>query len=95
MEAKRKSKEEIFLSLSRVIENFLQVSREKDLRQKPEITLNASIIDDLGIDSLELMELAGAIEKELETTLTLEEMATAKTIGDVVDLIYNLTVSKS
>ncbi|OGW84477.1 MAG: hypothetical protein A3C35_02830 [Omnitrophica bacterium RIFCSPHIGHO2_02_FULL_46_11] len=77
------------------MENFLQVSREKDLRQKPEITLNASIIDDLGIDSLELMELAGAIEKELETTLTLEEMATAKTIGDVVDLIYNLTVSKS
>ncbi len=55
---------------------------------KPEnITLNTDIGNDLGADSLDVVELLMSIEDEFEVEIPDEEIENLKTVGDVVDYI--------
>ena len=51
------------------------------------ITLETNIADDLGADSLDVVELLMAIEDEFEVEITDEEIENLKTVGAVVDYI--------
>ena len=48
------------------------------------VTMEASFIDDLGADSLDIVELIMAIEEEFDTDSDAEKVVT---VGDVVDYI--------
>ncbi len=50
-----------------------------------EVTLEASFIDDLGADSLDLFELVMSIEDAFGVSIPNEELATIKTVKDVID----------
>ncbi len=52
-----------------------------------EVTLEASLQDDLGADSLDAVELNMAFEDAFDISIPDEEMAEMKTVGDVVDYI--------
>ena len=52
-----------------------------------DVTLDASFIDDLDADSLELVDLTMAIESELGITIEDEELEGIKTVDDVVQAI--------
>ncbi len=52
-----------------------------------DITLDTNIADDLGADSLDVVELLMAIEDEFEVEIPDEEIENLKTVGAVVDYI--------
>jgi len=54
-----------------------------------EMSLDTKIADDLGADSLDVVELLMAIEDEFDVEIPDEEIEKLKTIGDVVDYIQN------
>ena len=54
---------------------------------KEEAVLNASFIDDLGADSLDLVELVMAMEEEFEIEIPEDQSENIKTVADVVNYI--------
>jgi len=63
-----------------------------DMNIAPErITLEAKIMEDLGADSIDSIELIMKLEEEFNITISDEEATTIKTIGDAVKLITQKT----
>lgn len=54
------------------------------------ITMDASFEDDLGADSLDLVELVMALEEEYDVEIDDEEAEKLKTVGDAVNYIRSL-----
>ncbi|MEA5011926.1 MAG: acyl carrier protein [Angelakisella sp.] len=48
------------------------------------VTMEASLSEDLGADSLDAVELNMALEEEFGLTISDEELANFKTVGDIV-----------
>lgn len=60
----------------------------EQLNISPEIiTLKSKVIEDLGADSLDVVEMLMVLEEEFNVTVTDEESLTMKTVGDIVNLI--------
>ena len=55
------------------------------------IELKSRVIEDLGADSLDVVEMLMVLEDEFNITVTDEESVTLKTVGDIVKLIDNKT----
>ena len=52
-----------------------------------EVTLEAKFIDDLGADSLDLVELVMALEEEYDTEISDEDAEKIQTVGDAIEYI--------
>ncbi len=63
-----------------IIEKELGVEREK-------LTDDASFIEDLGADSLDIVELVMTMEEEFDLDIPDEDAEKMKTVGDVVKYI--------
>lgn len=50
-----------------------------------EITLDTRLVEDLEADSLELVELAMALQEDLGVSIEDEDMAKLKTVQDILD----------
>lgn len=59
------------------------------------VTLKSKIIEDLGADSLDVVEMLMVLEDEFNITVTDEESLTLKTVGDIVTLIDKKTAKES
>lgn len=58
------------------------------LAVEPEkVTLTASFIDDLGADSLDIVELVMTMEEEFDLDIPDEEAEKLRTVGDVIKFI--------
>ena len=57
--------------------------------EEDEVTMDSNIKDDLGADSLAIVDLAMALEDEFDVEIPDEEIENLKTIGDVVEYIQN------
>lgn len=53
-----------------------------------EVTMEASFIDDLGADSLDLVELIMAMEEEFHLEISDEDAEKIQTVQDVVNYIH-------
>ena len=69
-----------FEKLQNIIAEVLNVETD-------EISLNTTFVDDLGADSLALVELVMSVEEEFEIEIQDEDMENFKTVGDVLDYI--------
>jgi acyl carrier protein len=72
--------EEIFQKVKDVIVDQLNVDED-------EVTPEASFIDDLGADSLDIVELVMALEEQFGISIPDEEAENIKTVGDAVEYI--------
>lgn len=52
-----------------------------------EITMDSSLVEDLGIDSLDFVDIVMSLEDEFDTEFPEEDMAGIKTAGDIVKYI--------
>ena len=74
------NKTELFDKVRDIISEKLDVEKDK-------VTLQAVLTDDLGADSLELVDLAMEIESSLGTAIADSELEKIKTVGDVVETL--------
>lgn len=51
------------------------------------VTLDASLKDDLGIDSLDSVEIVLELESRFDIKISDEELASIKTVGDIVKIL--------
>ena len=58
--------------------------------EKDEITPETDIVDDLGADSLDIVELLTTLEDDLGIIITDEEVEKLHTVGEVASFIENL-----
>lgn len=66
-------------------------SLAKQLRISPdEISLSSNIIDDLGADSLDLVEILMELENELGVSISDDDALKLKTVNDVIDFCESL-----
>lgn len=59
-----------------------------------EINENSNIMDDLGADSLDLVEILMVLESEMGITISDEDALTLKTVGDVAEYLERVTSDK-
>lgn len=71
-------------------EKIIELISEKLNKSKDEIKLDSRLVEDLGADSLDFVELIMAFEDEFNITLPDEDVGKLKTIGNIVDYINNL-----
>ena len=74
------TQEEIFDKVKGIIVEQLGVTETS-------VTAEASFIDDLGADSLDIVELIMALEEEFDTEIPDEDAEKVVTVGDVVEYI--------
>ena len=79
-ELKIMSSEEVFDKVKEIIVEQLGVASDS-------VTLEASFIDDLGADSLDIVELIMALEEEFDMEIPDSDAEKVVTVGDVVDYI--------
>ena len=58
------------------------------------ISPGARLKDDLGLESLDFVDIAVIVKKEFGITLRGEEVTTIKTMGNLYDYIYNYIQKK-
>ena len=78
------STEEIFDKVKSIIVEQLGVSEAS-------VTTDASFIDDLGADSLDIVELVMALEEEFDIEIPDADAEKVVTVGDVVEYIKENT----
>ena len=74
------SAEEVFDKVKEIIVEQLGVAENS-------VTTEASFIDDLGADSLDIVELIMALEEEFDIEIPDADAEKVVTVGDVVDYI--------
>ena len=70
-----------------VFEKVKEIVVEQLGVEEDEVTMESSFIDDLGADSLDIVELIMALEEEFEIEVPDEEAEKITTVGDVVEYI--------
>lgn len=65
-----------------LLELFKTVAARVDKRAFPDVT-RASVITELGIDSLSMMQIVGEMETELEVMIPDEDLVELTTVGDL------------
>ncbi|OGI40896.1 MAG: hypothetical protein A2140_00510 [Candidatus Muproteobacteria bacterium RBG_16_62_13] len=78
-----------------VTERALRVISEILNRKASEISLDASLRNDLLVDSLQRMTLFIVLEDEFQRTIPLEEVAELDTINEIISLISHKLRQKS
>jgi len=76
---------DIALKIKRLIIEKLDV-------QESEITNEASFIKDLGIDSIDQVELLMDVEKEFKITIPYEEIEKLTTVGSLIEYLTKRTI---
>ena len=73
--------EEIFKTMQDLIAEQFAIDAD-------EISMDSSFVDDLGADSVDLVELVMAMEEEFEVgEIQEDDLSTLKTVGDAVNYI--------
>ena len=71
-----------FEKVKEVIVNAANIDEDK-------IKLSASLENDLGLDSLDAVELGMALEEEFDLTIDEDKLASFKAVEDIVNFIDN------
>ncbi len=70
----------VFEKVKDILVDQLDVEEEK-------VTMEASVTDDLGADSLDLVDLVMSLEEEFDVEIPDDQVENIKTVGDIVKYI--------
>ena len=70
-----------------VLEKVTEILCDKLDVDAEKVTMEASITDDLGADSLDVVDLVMSLEEEFDVEIPDEEVENIKTVGDIVKYI--------
>lgn len=70
-----------------VFEKVKEILCEQLDVEEDKVTLESSIIDDLGADSLDVVDLVMSLEEEFDIEIPDEDVENMKTVGDMVKYI--------
>lgn len=73
----------MFEKIAKILADQLGISASK-------ITMESDIVNDLGADSLDVVELLMNLEDETGKTIPEDKVSELKTVGDVVNLLETL-----
>ena len=90
----QKVRQEVFDRLKKVLTALLKIFRERDIQKRPKLDWETDLVDDLGVDSLESMDLMNAIEEEFQVSPNLEEANSKRKLSEIVDYIITLQEHK-
>lgn len=76
------TKEEIAVIIKTFLTEEFEIDEEK-------ITPSAHLKDDLGLESLDFVDIAVIVQKEFGLTLKGEEMTAIRTLDDLYEYIFN------
>ena len=71
-------------------EKIIELIADKLSKKKEQVLLTSRLVEDLGADSLDVVELIMAFEDEFGVSLPDEDIAAMKTVGDIVTYINKL-----
>lgn len=71
-------------------EKIINLIAEKLGKKKEAINTKSRLVEDLGADSLDIVELIMSFEDEFGVSLPDEDVAKLKTVGDIVAYINNI-----
>ena len=74
-----------------MLEKIVEIIREQLNIDDIDINEDTSFKDDLGVDSLDLLELVMAFEEEYNIELNPEELEGISTVGDIMEFIKKYT----
>ena len=76
------------MSVEEIFQTMQELVAEQFAMEPSEVTMETSFEEDLGADSVDLVELVMAMEEEFEVGETQEEdLSSLKTVGDAVNYI--------
>ena len=76
------------MSIEEIFQAMQQLVAEQYAKEPEEVTMDTSFEEDLGADSVDLVELVMAMEEEFEVgEIQEEELGGLKTVGDAVNYI--------
>ena len=70
-----------------MLDKVIEIIRNQLGIEDADITEDTNFKDDLGVDSLDLLELVMAFEEEYNIELNPEELEDIQTVGDVMEFI--------
>jgi acyl carrier protein len=80
-------KEEIIETINSMLIQEFEIDEKK-------ISPDARLKDDLGLESLDIVDIAVFVKKKFRITLKGKEVASIKTMGNLYDYIYNYIQKK-
>ena len=76
------------MSVEEIFQTMSEVVAEQFAMEPAEVTMDTSFEEDLGADSVDLVDLVMAMEEEFEVgEIQEEDLKTLKTVGDAVNYI--------
>ena len=76
------------MSVEEIVQTLSELVAEQFAMEPAEVTMDTSFEEDLGADSVDLVELVMAMEEEFEVgEIQEEDLKTLKTVGDAVNYI--------
>ena len=83
--SQKKKKEEYPVTMEEIFKTMQDLIAEQFAIDADEISMESSFVDDLGADSVDLVELVMAMEEEFDIgEIDEEDLAALKTVGDCV-----------
>lgn len=73
-----------------MIDKIKEIIARELMVEESDITLETDIQNDLGADSLTVVDLAMALEDEFDVELPDEDLESIRTVGDIVNYIKKL-----
>ena len=70
-----------------VLEKIIDILCDQLDLDREQVTEDSEIIDDLGADSLDIVDLVMTLEEEFDTEISDEVIEGMKTVGDVVNYV--------
>ena len=77
--------------MSRIQDKARALIASKMKLEEKEITPEKHLFNDLGADSLDVVELSMILEREFNVKFSEDDMANVKTVGDLYELIEKYT----